>query len=91
MAVKQDIANHTPADYCIMGTNIQFQNHEPNKVKEELNQYFAHHYEIQDGIEYVNEAFKIDDFYSTTAKLYDLNKQKRKIEKYCVQVDITIE
>ena len=62
-AEELDSRAQTPSDYCLMGTNLVFDDDEytPDKIEENLKKFFKDRYGVD--VVYCNSAYKIDDFY----------------------------
>jgi len=76
----------TPADYCIMGMNMDFE--EPGNadhIHEKIKEYFEENYQMGSKIIYTNAAYNIGEFYSTSTRYNDLNGQIALVEYYIEQ------
>jgi hypothetical protein len=76
----------TPADYCIMGMGMDFE--EPGNadhINEKIKEYFEENYQMGSKIQYTNAAYNIGEFYSTSTRYNDLNGQIALVEYYIEQ------
>lgn len=72
-----DQSAFTPSDYCIMGSNMDFDGYSPEAIKKGVVEYFNDNYDgMGDKIVYVNPAYKIGEFYKLSTRYTELNKQK---------------
>lgn len=78
---------YTPADYCLMGTNMVFDDYSQPAIEDHLKEYFRDRFELE--IVYVNAAYKIDDFYKVSEKYNLLQKKKGIVEFFCEENNIT--
>lgn len=75
-ATKQlDMAILTPSDFCLMGKHMEFENYDPESIKQEIVDELRTSYEIQDVV-YVNPVYDISDYYQVFAKYHELVKLK---------------
>jgi hypothetical protein len=64
---------YTPSDFCIMGTNMKFDNCSPENIEREIRETFNRDYDgAGDKIVYTNATYDIDNFYTIASKLTDL-------------------
>ena len=53
---------YTPSDFCLMGTNMRFDNYSPEEITKTVKEEFKRLYNIDDII-YINPVYDIADFY----------------------------
>ena len=70
--VKLDEDAHTPSDFCLMGTDMCFEDYAPPAISEKVKEVFKEKYDIE--VEYVNPTYDISNFYSLSQKYNDLLK-----------------
>lgn len=80
---------YTPADYCLMGTSMAFDDYAQLAVENHLKGYFKDRFDLD--IVYANACYNIDDFYKVSERFNEVSKKKGIIQFFCKEHDITEE
>ena len=68
-----DVSIFTPSDFCLMGTNIYFEDCSQEGMEKEIREYLSNNYDINDFV-YFNPTFNISNFYEVSQEINELNK-----------------
>ena len=84
MSAELDKGMVSPSDFCLMGTDIQFdedEHYDKMKMEEIIKEKFSEKYHAE--VEYINPAWKIDQYYKWVDEQIKMSKLKTLIEAYC--------
>jgi hypothetical protein len=65
----------TPSDFCLMGRHMEFDNYDPESIKNEIQEELNSQYGI-DELVYVNPVYDIADYYRVVASRHEISKLK---------------
>lgn len=60
-----DVSIFTPSDFCLMGTNIFFEDYSQEGMEKEIREYLIKNFEINEFV-YINPTFNISNYYEVT-------------------------
>jgi hypothetical protein len=72
-AIEMDVSIFTPSDFCVMGTNIFFEDYTQEGMEREIREYLRTNYDINEFV-YLNPTFNISNYYEVAQKINELNK-----------------
>jgi len=83
LAEELNAKSLTPADYCIMGLGMDFEDAgNSESMLAEIKEVFDNKWNMGDKVQYINPAYDIENFYEVSAKYNNLNKEIALVEYY---------
>jgi hypothetical protein len=84
IALDLDLDAFTPSDFCLMGTNMAFDDYTPDAMEAKIKEIFKEKYNVEEeDVVYVNFSYKIQEFYKQTELYNDLNKKEAVVKAFC--------